>query len=545
MRYETTLPVGYRLHEYEIVRVLGAGGFGITYLGHDAHLKKSIAIKEYLPSDLAVRKENGNVVAKSSRDQTTFDWGLNRFLEEARVLALFDQPNLLRVHRFFEANGTAYIVNEYIEGNTLEAVFAQRQTPFNEEQLKAIIFPLLDGLETVHEVGYLHRDIKPANIMIRDDGNPVLLDFGAARAALGVKSRNVTSIVTPGYAPIEQYSPRGNQGPWTDLYAIAAVMYRALTRQVPADATERVRHDLLTPVSELARNQASSPFLEAVDWALSVDEKNRPRTIEEWRLALETNASTKIAVVPQAVAADGSKSVAFLSATAAITVLTLGALTSSRVIDDGMAPGAGTSAIDTAVTRSPPSKPRQTEPADHDGRVGIGTVVDPDSSETIVIDIEATSLPTVTTNDQSLLEHKSVLATADAEKDRSATQPNREDDPSALIQQARSALSQGNYLSPPRGNLVYFVEQSAQSGVNLEQLELHIKDLVTALQDTLRQERSYPKRRDLQIAINQIRKILDRKDPDTKARRSNSALDGHESWEVYQKRRMNRLSGNQ
>lgn len=280
------LPQGHRLQEYELVRVLGFGGFGMTYLGFDHNLDKGVAIKEYLPADIATRTADNSVAPQASRFRHDFDWGLERFLDEARTLARFDHRHLVKVFRFFEAHGTAYIVMEYAEGETLSA-FLQRKRTLDEAELKAILYPVLDGLEVVHGADFLHRDIKPGNIIIRgEDNSPVLLDFGAARQAIGARSRSVTSIITPGYAPIEQYSSRGEQGPWTDIYALEAVCYHALTGETPYDATDRVRNDPLVLVSERCAGQASEEFLAAIDWSLKVDEGDRPQCVAEWRDAL-------------------------------------------------------------------------------------------------------------------------------------------------------------------------------------------------------------------------------------------------------------------
>ncbi len=285
------LPQGHRLQEYELVRVLGFGGFGMTYLGFDHNLDKAVAIKEYLPSDIATRTGDNSVVPQASQFRGDFEWGLDRFVDEARALARFDHRNIIKVYRFFEAHGTAYIVMEYAEGETL-AAFLERKGTLTEAELRAILYPLLDGLEVVHRANFLHRDIKPGNIIIRDEDNsPVLLDFGSARQAMGARSRSVTSIITPGYAPIEQYSSRGNQGPWTDIYALGGVCYRALTGEVPDDATERVRHDPLIPVVERCAEQVDAGFLLAIDWALAVDEGDRPQNIGTWRTALIGNST--------------------------------------------------------------------------------------------------------------------------------------------------------------------------------------------------------------------------------------------------------------
>ena len=280
------LPQGYRLQEYELVRVLGFGGFGMTYLGFDHNLDKGVAIKEYLPADIATRTADNCVAAQASHFRDDFEWGLERFLDEARTLARFDHRHIIKVYRFFKAHGTAYIVMEYAEGETLSEFLKRRKT-LGEADLKAILFPILDGLEEVHGADFLHRDVKPGNIIIRDeDRSPVLLDFGAARQAIGARSRSVTSIVTPGYAPIEQYSSRGDQGPWTDVYALGAVCYHALTGHVPDDATDRVRNDPLDPVAERCAGQASGGFLAAIDLALKVDEGDRPQSVAAWRTAL-------------------------------------------------------------------------------------------------------------------------------------------------------------------------------------------------------------------------------------------------------------------
>ena len=286
------LPQGHRLQEYELVRVLGFGGFGMTYLGFDHNLDKAVAIKEYLPSDIATRTGDNSVVPQASQFRDDFEWGLDRFVDEARALARFDHRHIIKVYRFFEAHGTAYIVMEYAEGETLSA-FLERKGTLKEAELKAILYPILDGLEVVHGADFLHRDIKPGNIIIRDEDNsPVLLDFGSARQAMGARSRSVTSIITPGYAPIEQYSSRGDQGPWTDIYALGGVCYRALTGEVPYDATDRMRDDPLIPVSERCAGQVSAEFLSAIDWALAVDEGDRPQSIAEWRAKLEGTTVT-------------------------------------------------------------------------------------------------------------------------------------------------------------------------------------------------------------------------------------------------------------
>ncbi len=285
-QHRLALPKGTRIRDFEFHRVLGHGGFGITYLGWNITLDIPVAIKEYFPSDLATRERNLSVVPQTTQAAPDFKWGLERFLDEARTLARFQHPGIVRIHHFFEAHRTAYITMEYVEGESLSA-YLKRKGTLSENELKGILNPLLGALEVVHRADFLHRDIKPANIVLREkDGSPVLLDFGAARQAMGARSRSVTSIVTPGYAPIEQYSTRAAQGEWTDIYALGGVCYRALTGESPFDATDRMRNDPLVPVAQRCAGKASQGFLAAIDAALGVDAHDRPQSIAEWREVL-------------------------------------------------------------------------------------------------------------------------------------------------------------------------------------------------------------------------------------------------------------------
>lgn len=288
------LPIGYHLENYQIQSILGDGGFGITYLAQDIQLDTKVALKEYLPSELAVRDgDNYTVHAKSQKDDENFAWGLDRFMKEAQTLAQFKHPNIIRVWRFFSALNTAYIVMEYEPGQNLANFLKEGDTTTAEELMK-FLPALLGGLETVHKAGYLHRDIKPANIYLREhDDSPLLIDFGSARYDLGTRSRNITTIVTPGYAPFEQYQSEGSQqGPWTDIYSLAAVLYRLISGKVPTESTERVaalirsQSDPLTPATNVGRGQYDQPFLEGIDWALKVNEQDRPQDIEAWRKQL-------------------------------------------------------------------------------------------------------------------------------------------------------------------------------------------------------------------------------------------------------------------
>jgi len=289
MAAEIALPRGYALHEYQIEQTLGIGGFGLTYLATDSNLNLKVAIKEYLPGDLAQRGEDQSVRPKAESAFESFKWGLSRFLDESRTLASFRHPNIVRVLRFFEANRTAYMVMEFVAGQPLGEWIRSRR-PLAQDAVLGIAAPLLDGLEVVHRTGYLHRDIKPSNIFIRDDGSPVLLDFGSARPASS--GADLTAIVTPGYAPIEQYHSQGQQGPWSDLYAFGGVLYWMITGKRPVEAVARVRQDMLPPAAQAAdRSRYDADLLAAIDWALTLHEERRPQAVADFRSALPGLAS--------------------------------------------------------------------------------------------------------------------------------------------------------------------------------------------------------------------------------------------------------------
>ncbi|SDX32560.1 serine/threonine protein kinase [Marinobacter mobilis] len=276
---------GSRIAEYRIERLLGEGGFGLTYLAVDENLHKQVAIKEYLPVDFAMRGNNAMVQPRTESNRNDFTWGLDAFINEARILAKFHNPYIVQVFRYFEANGTAYIVMEYVEGRTLRET-VNELGELQEAEIMAVLLPVMDGLMDVHDAGILHRDIKPENILIRDNGKPVLIDFGAARQALGTKSRSITTVITPGYVPIEQYSSKGHVGPWSDIYSLAAVAYFCLTRKRPEDASDRAVHDDLLPARDAANGLARASFLDAIDHGLMVAPQKRPQTLEAWVRAL-------------------------------------------------------------------------------------------------------------------------------------------------------------------------------------------------------------------------------------------------------------------
>src|SRR5437879_3325027 len=282
MEAPNALPAGHALQEYRIEKVLGVGGFGLTYLALDENLHLRVAVKEYLPADIALRAPDCSIAPRSEETVEIFDWGKRRFLDGSRTLATFRDPNIGRVMRFFEANGTAYMVMEFVEGAPLPDWVGVRR-PLAEAQVAALAAPLLDGLEVVHKAGFMHRDIKPPNIYIRDDSSPVLLDFGAARQ----KSSELTALVTPGYAPFEQYHTQGKQGAWSDIYALGGVLYWMVTGNSPHEAAARVRDDTMPPALQAADKSLFRPeFLAAIDWALAPHEDQRPQSVPEWREAL-------------------------------------------------------------------------------------------------------------------------------------------------------------------------------------------------------------------------------------------------------------------
>lgn len=289
----TILSPGDMLGGYRIEDFLGRGGFGVTYLALDTQLDLLVAIKEYLPEQIAERTINKAVQPKSETESSTFSWGLTRFIKEAQTLAKFKHPSIVRVMAVFEQNGTAYMVMEYERGQELKEVIRSRNF-CSEANLQKIIGPVIDGLAEVHRHGYIHRDIKPANILIREDGSPVLLDFGSARLATGAQTQSLTALVSVGYAPLEQYNDANDsqQGPWTDVYALGAVLYFAITGNVPVDSTLRGsavvndQRDPLVPLMQVAPEGISPAFCQAVDWALSFRIRDRPQTLDQWRSTL-------------------------------------------------------------------------------------------------------------------------------------------------------------------------------------------------------------------------------------------------------------------
>ncbi|MCC8987837.1 MAG: protein kinase [Candidatus Contendobacter sp.] len=294
-RRANALPSGCMLDEYRIDAILGAGGFGVTYKALDTHLENWVAIKEYFPVEWSFRDPNGITVhpntqgqASNNADQPSdYVWGLERFLDEARVLARVQHPFVVRVKRYFRAHGTAYIVMDYEEGEPLSAILQDGEI-LGEDEVRGLLEDVLPALQAVHEQGFLHRDIKPSNLYVRsNDHRVILIDFGAAREAIGRHSKSVTSLVTPGYSPPEQYTTRNDRyGTWTDIYALGAVLYRCITGHTPMEAAERLLDDTLEPAVKVGAGRYSTNLLCTIDRALAVRPEHRFGAVAEMQAAL-------------------------------------------------------------------------------------------------------------------------------------------------------------------------------------------------------------------------------------------------------------------
>lgn len=282
------LPTGTMLaDDYRIERVLGAGGFGITYLAEEQPLARRITIKEYFPADYAARDGAIEASPRSQDCAGDYTWGLDRFLEEAQTLAKFDHPNIVRVYRYFRANKTGYMVLHFEEGQSFKSWLKSLGRAPRQNELDRIIAPLLDALELIHNADFLHRDIAPDNIIIRKDGSPVLIDFGSARGDIAQHSMTVSALVKPGYSAYEQYATTSRQqGPWSDIYSLAATLYQAVAGKRPPDAPSRMIADELIPARDAALSSYRPTFLAAIDKALSLEITSRPKSVDVWRKEL-------------------------------------------------------------------------------------------------------------------------------------------------------------------------------------------------------------------------------------------------------------------
>jgi serine/threonine protein kinase len=281
------LPLGYEFQGYRIEQELGAGGFGITYRATELLIGRQVAIKEYLPPAIAVRgRDSISVHPIGPRDRVPFNLGVKRFRKEAQALVTFHHPNIVALYRFFEANGTAYLVMAFEEGMSLGAIL-KRHGPVTEDEIREVLDPLLDGVTLVHKSGFLHRDIKPDNVVIRRaDGSPVLIDFGAARQTAGGIHEITQPIVSAGYSPFEQYANASRQGTYSDIYALGATAYACITGHRPTDATDRLAGARMMTAVEAGKGRYSEQLLRAIDRALAVMAEERPQSVEEWRAML-------------------------------------------------------------------------------------------------------------------------------------------------------------------------------------------------------------------------------------------------------------------
>ena len=315
---------------YLIGRVLGQGGFGITYLAWDQKLGARVAVKEYMPGEMAARVDGTTVSVMSEARTEDFSYGKERFSEEARTLAKFmGQPNIAGVTDYFDENDTSYFVMDYIEGISFKTYIANQGGKVSVEEALDVMIPVLRALTAVHGEGFIHRDVTPDNIYITKDGNVKLLDFGSARYSIGDKSKSLDVILKVGYAPKEQYTRRGRQGPYTDVYSCAACLYAAITGFLPPESLARLEQDTLVPPSE-AGVEIPLYLERAILKGLAVQPDDRFQTAGEFLEALENQQVVELpgeqnenlaAAVPAASAAEKKKRPIPMIAGAAAAVL--------------------------------------------------------------------------------------------------------------------------------------------------------------------------------------------------------------------------------
>src|SRR5574341_57054 len=272
------LPEGTELQTYRVERVLAAGGFSYVYLARDEN-GQPVAIKEYLPSTLALRVNGTAQPRISEEDLAKFRFGMTCFFEEAGAIARLVHPNIVRVLDFFRANDTVYLVMRYEQGRSLQQHIKSREGPVEEIWLRNTFAQLLDGLREVHTRKLLHLDIKPANVYLREDGTPLLIDFGAARQVLSAEGLKLPPAYTPGFAPPEIYGRRELLGPWSDIYSVGATMYCCFAGAAPQPADARLKEDALVPAAEAWAKKYPADLLKIVDWCLRLDHLERPQSV--------------------------------------------------------------------------------------------------------------------------------------------------------------------------------------------------------------------------------------------------------------------------
>jgi serine/threonine protein kinase len=279
------LPEGFQLENYRILRLIASGGFSFVYLAHDEK-ETPVAIKEYLPATLALRTSEQPAPVVPEENLATFRYGLKCFFEEGRALATLQHPNVVRVINFFRANETVYLVMRYERGRTLQEHIHKKSGAIKEDWLRGTFVNLLNGLREVHTNKLLHLDIKPGNIYVRNDGNPVLIDFGAARQTLTVDGLKLPPMYTPGFASPEHHRERDKLGPWSDIYSIGASMYACLAGAGPPVATQRAERDKMTSARKGWAGKYSAELLDTIDWCLRLDHLERPQSVLALQKAL-------------------------------------------------------------------------------------------------------------------------------------------------------------------------------------------------------------------------------------------------------------------
>src|SRR3954466_8279022 len=272
------LPPGSRLENYRIVRTLASGGFSFVYLAHDEN-DAPVVIKEYLPSTLAVRTGTSASPTIAPADVGRFNYGLKCFFEEGRALAGLQHPNVVRVLNFFRANDTVYLVMRYEHGRSLETHIRHRRGLPEEVWIRQTFGQLLNGLREVHSNKLLHLDIKPANVYVRNDGSPLLIDFGAARQTLSAQGMKLPPTYSPGFASPEQHLKRDDLGPWSDIYSVGATLYACLAAAAPQAADRRVEKDEVVPARRAFSGKYTNQLLDTVDWCMRLDHMERPQSV--------------------------------------------------------------------------------------------------------------------------------------------------------------------------------------------------------------------------------------------------------------------------
>ena len=358
---ENCLPIGTRLADFEITGILGEGGFGIVYIAFDHSLQRNVAIKEYMPGVLAARAEDHSIRVRAERHQETFNVGLKSFINEARFLAQFDHPSLVKVYRFWEQNQTAYTAMQYYDGRTIKDIVTASPELVNEQWCRKILKQILEALEMLYTMRILHRDVSPDNIIVQENGDAVLLDFGSARQIIGDRTRGLTVILKPGYAPVEQYAGDASldQGAYTDIYALSAVIYFAIIKEAPATSIARMVKDPILPLAERGVDGYSREFLAAIDKGLAVMAHERPQTIDAFRELLGIASSG----VPRARPNGDTQRFATMRRLPEPGLPITGAHASTGATGTDLPAHSGAPATDPAKTAQPPKPQDASRPA--------------------------------------------------------------------------------------------------------------------------------------------------------------------------------------